>query len=316
MTDSDHRDRRVLVGQRPSLKPIKPRSLLVAQTILLSKMSHPLRSFPSEVVDSVIKHRPSSEVVSSTIRRDLPPEMIDYIIDHLAVTRKKKTYRDALMNCCLVSKSWVPRCRKHLFREIRLDTIKRLRAWKETFPVPAQSPDHFVCTLVVGSMRIPQEYVHRIQSLTGVVKLRMLNCLDHEFESNDPLFPFPVLSLVKSLHVCCDFLRSSEFLNLIHSFPLLVDLRITQFGEMDGAARADFWSHAPPPPLTGTLWLRWQGNRGVPLLIDLPGGLRFRKIVLAADKHSEEEVELLATLVERCLGTLECIDIDFLGVGE
>jgi hypothetical protein len=48
----------------------------------------------------------SAETAISVSR--LPAEMLDHVVDHLYDTE------DALRNCCLVSKSWIPRTRKHL----------------------------------------------------------------------------------------------------------------------------------------------------------------------------------------------------------
>jgi hypothetical protein len=42
----------------------------------------------------------------------LPAELLDNIVDHLHDTE------DALRSCCLVSKSWIPRTRRHLFARI------------------------------------------------------------------------------------------------------------------------------------------------------------------------------------------------------
>ena len=50
---------------------------------------------------------------------NLPGEMLDNIVDNL------RDSRPALMNCCPVSKSWVPRSQKHLFAEVRFDPAKK-----------------------------------------------------------------------------------------------------------------------------------------------------------------------------------------------
>ena len=50
----------------------------------------------------------------------LPAEILDYIIDHLHDTE------DALRNCSLVSKSWIPRTRTHLFADVKLILISHL----------------------------------------------------------------------------------------------------------------------------------------------------------------------------------------------
>ena len=275
----------------------------------MSQHSH--RS-PPEVVNPIIDHDSPPEVVDSTVNNlpDLPSEVVDYIIDHLEQAHPNTL----LKNCCLVSKSWVPRSRKHLFREIRLDSIGRLKAWKETFPVPEQSPAHFVHTLLVDLRHITAEYVHWIQLFTNVVKLIMWNppCM-YEFGPKDSIFPFPTFSsTVKSLVVYCKFLQTSEFLCLVHSFPLLEDLGLSQFGEeMYNTGQVDF-SLLSRPPLTGTLLFRPR-NHLVRSLLDLPGGLHLRKIVLGIETLSEVVGEFLESLVEKCSGTLECVDIDFFG---
>ena len=56
---------------------------------------------------------------------ELPPEILDYIVELL---HDDKT---VLKRCCVVSKSWIPRTRKHLFANIRLFTKKHLESWKK-----------------------------------------------------------------------------------------------------------------------------------------------------------------------------------------
>ncbi|KAF9642569.1 hypothetical protein BDM02DRAFT_3078319, partial [Thelephora ganbajun] len=53
----------------------------------------------------------------------LPPEIFDYIVDFLHDTP------ETLKQCCLVSKSWVPRTRKYLFADIEFFTESDLEAW-------------------------------------------------------------------------------------------------------------------------------------------------------------------------------------------
>ena len=64
----------------------------------------------------------------------LPPEILDHIADLL------HNLPNILRSCCLVSKSWVPRTRKHLF-EIRFCSPTGLISWKRGFPNPAISHD-------------------------------------------------------------------------------------------------------------------------------------------------------------------------------
>ncbi|KAF9642961.1 hypothetical protein BDM02DRAFT_3104213, partial [Thelephora ganbajun] len=54
----------------------------------------------------------SQTTMSNPHKPHLPPEILDYIVDFLY------NEPETLKQCCLVSKSWVPRTRKHLFADI------------------------------------------------------------------------------------------------------------------------------------------------------------------------------------------------------
>ena len=100
----------------------------------------------------------------------LPAELLDHIVD---LIHDSKT---TLRNCCLVSKSWIPRTRKHLFADIRFDTEKKLESWKEMFPDPSTSPGHYARTLFVDYFRITvadadSEAGGWIRGFSGVVYL-------------------------------------------------------------------------------------------------------------------------------------------------
>ena len=81
----------------------------------------------------------------------LPPEILDYTTDLL------RNEPNALRNCCLVSKSWVPRTRKHFFSHIRFRSPIDLMSWKKTFTDPANSPAHHTLTLFISCPRAVQE---------------------------------------------------------------------------------------------------------------------------------------------------------------
>ena len=75
----------------------------------------------------------------------LPPELFDHIVDYL------HDQPEALKRCCLVSKSWIPCARKHLFREVAFRRHSKFNAWKNTFPNPANSPGYYTRSLVFQS---------------------------------------------------------------------------------------------------------------------------------------------------------------------
>ena len=104
-------------------------------------------------------------------RPRLPLEISDYIVDLL------HGQRQALKNCCLVSKSWVPRARNHLFGGVTFDSLIDLKAWKETFPDPLNSPAHCTHSLYIYSEEVLPAVVVRegdwIQAFSNVVCLDM-----------------------------------------------------------------------------------------------------------------------------------------------
>jgi hypothetical protein len=73
----------------------------------------------------------------------LPPELVDHITDFL------HEEPEALKQCCLVSKSWIPRTRTHLFYHVRFKSRERLLAWNENFPDPEDTPAIYVRSLSI-----------------------------------------------------------------------------------------------------------------------------------------------------------------------
>jgi len=78
----------------------------------------------------------------------LPTETLDHVVDFLRDTEC------ALRNCCLVSKSWIPRSRKHIFASITFLNQKELGSWKTAFPDPSTSPANYTKTLFVDCLRV------------------------------------------------------------------------------------------------------------------------------------------------------------------
>jgi hypothetical protein len=229
----------------------------------------------------------------------LPPEVIDYIIDLLRDDRK------ALGACCLVSKSWVHRSRRHIFDSVVFMLPKQLEAWKGTFPDPEKSPAHHVRSLqVLCAEFVTAEDGGWIRSFAKATRLEIWSDAWPRVPGAS-LAPFYTLSSIEYLVVWFATLTLSETLNLICSFPLLKDLDITRHHgtEVDEA----IFRPSTSPPLTGTLTLRLELKHVARLLLYLPGGPRFRKIVWKIQVPGE--IESAMTLVEMCSDTLECIEI-------
>ena len=242
----------------------------------------------------------------------LPPEILDHIVDLLHDTE------DALKNCCLVSKSWIPRTRKHLFANISFTTKEGLQTWRETFPEPSNSPACYTETLFVGCLQdvtaTDAEAGGWIRGFSRVVYLKLGT---HWGLSPSVTFvPFYGFSpTIKSLHVNYVGFRSSQVFNLILSFPLLEDLAVTTYYEpfIDDSKDSDGLSTtiqpSSSPMLTGSLELFLSGlmEPVTRRLLSLQSGIHFRDLTLTW-RFGVELVEVMR-LVERCSHTLESLTI-------
>ena len=149
----------------------------------------------------------------------LLPEIFDYVVDLLP--DKPETLKE----CCLVSKSWVPRTRKHLFANITFRSEADLGSWKETFPDSANSRAYHTHTLII---RCPElvtasdaEEGGWIRAFSGVANLEVYNnkwC--YVKTSVISWAPFHVFSpTLKSLRVFPVILPCPQFFDLVLSSP-------------------------------------------------------------------------------------------------
>jgi len=111
-------------------------------------------------------------VKEATMPCTLPPEILDLVIDHL---HDEPT---TLKACCVVSKSWVPRTRKHLFARVDFRAVElSVERWKKNFPDPSNSPAHHTRTLCIRDLPTltaeDTEVGGWIRSFHNVVQLRL-----------------------------------------------------------------------------------------------------------------------------------------------
>lgn len=91
----------------------------------------------------------------------LPPELCDHIIDQL------RDQPNALRSCSVVSKSWTPRSRKHIFSTISFNNDSDVAAWWNTFPDPSNSPAYHARTLAVNYRRgFPETHLSSFCNVT------------------------------------------------------------------------------------------------------------------------------------------------------
>ena len=244
--------------------------------------------------------------------RCLPSEILDHIIDLL------HDEFGTLKQCCLVSKSWVPRTRKHLFADIEFRFASDLGSWKKTFPDAATSPAFHARTLLAGCPRLitPSDGGEGgwIRAFSGVRSLDVDGGDDFLRASEICLTPFRQLSpTLKSLRIGPILVPFPGLFDFILSFPLLEDLGLK--------GRDDMWfdgddTHGPQtvipstsPPLTGSLEFHILGGAEdiARQLLELPNGLHFRELVLTWDHPTD--LWWITELVERCSHTLESLDV-------
>jgi hypothetical protein len=234
----------------------------------------------------------------------LPAEILDHVVDHLHDTP------DALRNCCLVSRSWIPRARTHLFADIRFHTVEDLGSWKETFPDPSTSPMCYAKTLTIDCPSSDAEVGGWIRGFSRVVHLEVRS---HRLLGG--LVPLHGFSpAIKSLHMVFDVPPPPCAFDLVLSFPLLENLTLKIFFESSASGRDSDWpppaaQPSSPPMFTGSLELYLRGGMKhiIHRLLSLPGGIHFWKLTLTWCR--EGDLMLLTALVGECFHTLESLNI-------
>ena len=238
-------------------------------------------------------------------RPHFPAELLDYVVDHLYDAR------DALKSCCLVSKSWIPCARKHLFASVGFYDATGLQSWKNTFPDPSTSPACYTHHLVVCCSEAvtfaDAEERSLIAAFSRVVHLQMF--VNAKTPSLIPFHGFsPALKYLSVTYRCFPFSRT---LNFIRSFPLIEHLTLIAFyydPSIYGDDGFDGQQTTIQPSFSGgTLGLCINGGMDliIPHLLPLQDRLRFRTLVLTL--NNEEDILSISLLVERCCLTLESL---------
>jgi len=249
---------------------------------------------------------------------NLPCEILDHIVDllHNSTT--------PLRNCCLVSKSWIPRARTHLFAEVVFQTAGSHESWKKTFPDPSTSPARYTKTLFIRRPQVvtatDAEAGCWISGFPHLVRLVMIGRSRQRFARGwgDTFALFHGISpVIKSLRVDFVLFRSPQLFDLILSFPLLEDLSVTDCChlpvEPDGSLNRPSTPTHPSSltMFTGSLKLDMRGGME-PIahrLLSLSGGIHFRKLILKLS--CGEDIPLATSFVEKCSHTLESLDITY-----
>ena len=259
-----------------------------------------------------VKHILNLRKETTMLNQLIPPEIFDHIVDHLY------DEPDALRNCCLVARSWIPCARKHLFADIEFSSPNCLESWKTTFPDPPNSPAYHTHTLSVRCSQVvtmaDAEEGGWIRAFSRVVRLEVGGTMRGFSDSEVSLAPFHAFSpILRSLRLFSTTLPLSRIFGLVRSLPLLEDLMLAVHGipnndDLDVGGPPTGIPPSSSPVFTGSLRLVLFHGMGpiVHRLLDLPNGLHFRHLSFSWIR--EGELEWINALVAECSDTLESIN--------
>ena len=167
--------------------------------------------------------KPPTPTPTETKAVILPQDIIDEILDYLATGSDLGSLR----SCALVSRSWVPSCRRHLFHVVHFTPVN-IDRWLKTFPVPEDSPAHHVRDLRfsiggdVGAHKRFSEYTPRFTNVDSITLLG--------YGGFQQLWILPFGRLpqsVTSLTVDTDGFTPSQVQGVMAQLPNLNDLSIS-----------------------------------------------------------------------------------------
>ena len=148
-----------------------------------------------------------------------PPTLIsdifDLIVDHLHDQPK------TLRACCLVSKEWVTRARRHLFACVIFYLDRQIKSWMAAYPDISNSPACYVRTLfvfdnvsIIAACESPPTWLHQF------CRVKSFGMGDLELIADPILVSFVQLhGFSPTLHIFFLSAPLSEIVNLICSFP-------------------------------------------------------------------------------------------------
>jgi len=226
----------------------------------------------------------------------IPQEIIDEILDHLATDSAVASLR----SCSLVSKSWVPPCRRHLFHAVTFSSRNMFR-WLNAFPAPEESPSHHVrdlCARIGGRNRVPECFFEVIPWFTNVEKVSLLGFGGLSVQSPS-LWGLP--PSVTSLTIKTDMFTLVEIRDLLAWLPNLNDLSLSGYFPVGRVPlgigpilRGRFGG--------GLRLLRGPANEHTAnMLLEIPTGLHFTEVEIRC-KH--KLLPSTARLVDACSKTL------------
>jgi len=229
----------------------------------------------------------------------IPQELLDEILDYLAIDSDF----GSLQSCALVSKRWVPSCRRHLFHTTVFSSDDMTR-WFKLFPLPEKSPAHYVRELRVwigGHSRVPEKFFKYTPCFVNVERMFLLG--------NGGVAPWRTPSIwrlpqsVTSLTINTSVVTLVQIRDIIAQLPNLDDLSLPGYLIPDAGRALVGIGTTLKGRFGGKLLLRndCADNDVMNMLLEIPSGLHFTAVHIRCGGEC-----LLTTvrLVEACGKTL------------
>ena len=170
-------------------------------------------------------HRTAKIKTKAAVVPRVPQEIVDEILDHLATDSDIGSLRA----CALVSTSWTPSSRRHLFHTVTFAPGDTSR-WLKTFPVPEESPAHHVKDLIFSSWGyndVPQKFLECLPWFTNVEKTTLQgHCKVVRSLLQTRLF-WGLVQSITSLTIDTDAVNLLQVRDIILQLPNLDDLSLS-----------------------------------------------------------------------------------------
>jgi len=234
----------------------------------------------------------------------IPQDIINEIVDHLAIRLDSHLAIDSdflpIRACALLSKSSVQPCQRHLFR-IATFTPETVDRWFKTFPVPEESPAHYVKDVRIriggGGGCVPEKFFKHVPRFKNVEKISLLGYGGAPLMRKTSLWRFP--QSATSLTIATDLVTLIQVQDIIAQLPNLDDLWLS--GSLVALDRRE------PLGIETVLRRRFGGKLilsgdVINMLLEIPSGLHFTEMQVSCTHRG---LSLAVRLAEACGKTLE-----------
>jgi len=166
---------------------------------------------------------PASTDTKTIVTPRIPQDIIDEILDHLAADSDTQS----LQTSAIVSKPWVQSCRRHLFHTV-LFTSENTDKWFATFPVPGESPAHYVRNLhiwITGGSGVSEKFFGHVQQFTDAERVFLLGYGRLSFSPGPPFWKLP--QSVTALTIETSAITLVQVRDIIAQLPNLDNLSLS-----------------------------------------------------------------------------------------